>query len=122
MISRDIFDFGSFSFPERFLGSRDDVLDSSRWTPAERALGVACRIRRISWNQDVKKGEKMSKSISGDFNQNEYINNYIKEKYDRINLTVPAGEKAIIKKRAEKQGKSANEYIRFLIEKDLEIE
>ena len=32
-----------------------------------------------------------------EFNQIEYINNYIKEKYDRINLVVPAGNKQVIK-------------------------
>ena len=30
-----------------------------------------------------------------EFNQIEYINNYIKEKYDRINLVVPAGSKQV---------------------------
>lgn len=28
-----------------------------------------------------------------EFNQNQYINKYIKEKYDRINLTMKAGKK-----------------------------
>ena len=32
-----------------------------------------------------------------EFNQNQYINKYIKEKYDRINLTMKAGKKEKIK-------------------------
>ena len=32
----------------------------------------------------------MPRKASGEFNQNQYINDFIKEKYDRINLTVPA--------------------------------
>lgn len=54
-----------------------------------------------------------------EFNQIAYQNDYIKEKYDRINLTVPKGRKEEIKKKAEAAGKSVNEYINDLIEKDL---
>ncbi|WP_405382665.1 ribbon-helix-helix protein, CopG family [Phascolarctobacterium sp.] len=62
----------------------------------------------------------MARKASGNFNQSQYINGYIKEKYDRINLTVPAGQKAVIEKQAAAAGKSINEYIRDLIRKDLE--
>lgn len=54
-----------------------------------------------------------------EFNQIEYINNYIKKKYDRINLLIPAGNKEIIKSRAAKKGKSVNQYLNDLIEDDL---
>lgn len=54
-----------------------------------------------------------------EFNQITYQNEYIKEKYDRINLTVPKGRKDEIKKQAAKEGKSVNEYINNLIEKAL---
>ena len=54
-----------------------------------------------------------------EFNQIAYQNDYIKEKYDRINLTVPKGRKEEIKRKAEAAGKSVNEYINDLIEKDL---
>ncbi len=54
-----------------------------------------------------------------EFNQIEYINNYIKKKYDRINLVVPAGNKQVIKSRAEQKGKSVNQYINDLIDEDL---
>lgn len=61
----------------------------------------------------------MPKKASGEFNQNQYINDFIKERYDRINLTVPAGMKATIKSWAAAEGKSVNEYINGLINEDL---
>ena len=54
-----------------------------------------------------------------EFNQNQYINKYIKEKYDRINLTMKAGKKEKIKRAASKRGMSVNEYINCLIDNDL---
>lgn len=41
-----------------------------------------------------------------------------KEKYDRINLTVPKGRKEEIKKKAAAAGQSVNEYINALIDND----
>lgn len=40
-----------------------------------------------------------------------YKNNFIKESYDRINLTTPKGRKDIIKSHAEKQNESLNGFI-----------
>lgn len=54
-----------------------------------------------------------------EFNQIAYQNDYIKEKYDRINLTVPKGRKEEIKKKAAAVGKSVNEYINSLIDGDM---
>ena len=54
-----------------------------------------------------------------EFNQIAYQNDYIKEKYDRINLTVPKGRKEEIKKKAASVGMSVNEYINSLIDKDM---
>lgn len=59
------------------------------------------------------------RATSKEFNQIAYQNDYIKEKYDRINLTVPKGRKEEIKKKAAAAGKSVNEYINSLLEKDL---
>jgi predicted DNA binding CopG/RHH family protein len=61
------------------------------------------------------KGENMNK----EFNQTEYVNDFIRKKYDRINLLIPAGNKEIIKSRAVKKGKSVNQYLNDLIEDDL---
>ena len=54
------------------------------------------------------------------FNQIEYQNKYIKEKYDRVGLTMPKGKKEIIKARALEEGMSINEYINALIDKDIQ--
>ncbi len=36
----------------------------------------------------------MPRKPSGEFNQSQYINDFMKKNYDRINLTVPAGKKS----------------------------
>ena len=57
------------------------------------------------------------------FNATKYKNEFIKNNYDRINLTVPKGYKALMKERAkEKAVGSVNLYILDLIKKDLGIE
>lgn len=61
----------------------------------------------------------MLKGKNGEFNQISYQNDYIKEKYDRINLTVPKGRKEEIKKKAAAAGKSVNEYINNLIDDNM---
>lgn len=53
------------------------------------------------------------------FNKVAYNNTFIAQAYDRINLTVPKGDKERIKAYAEAQGKSVNGYINDLIEKDM---
>lgn len=53
----------------------------------------------------------MDNSKDNSFNQFEYQNNYIKNNYDRINITVPKGEKAVIKELAAAAGESVNGYI-----------
>ena len=55
-----------------------------------------------------------------EFNQIEYQNKYIKEKYDRVGLTMPKGKKEIIKARALEEGMSINEYINAIIDKDIQ--
>ena len=41
----------------------------------------------------------------------EYRNNWIAEKLDRVNLTMPKGQKDIAKAHAEAQGESLNAFI-----------
>lgn len=53
------------------------------------------------------------------FDKVAYNNKFIAEAYDRINLTVPKGEKARIKAHAEARGESVNGYINRLIEEDM---
>lgn len=43
--------------------------------------------------------------------RNEYQNEYIQNTYDRINLTVPKGQKEIIQSHAKANGESVNAFI-----------
>ena len=52
-------------------------------------------------------------------NPTQYKNNFIKEKYDRINFTVPKGVKEKIKDKCDSDGVSVNHYIYSLILKDM---
>lgn len=57
----------------------------------------------------------------GKFNATEYKNKFIAEKYERINLTVPKGDKDIIKAHAEKHdGGSVNGFIQRAIREAIE--
>lgn len=53
-------------------------------------------------------------------------NDYIARTYDRINLTVPKGQKGIIQAHAEAQGESVNAFLnraaRETMERDKKIE
>ena len=52
--------------------------------------------------------------------KSEYRNNWIAEKLDRINLTVPKGRKAVIQAHAAAQGESVNGFIGRAIEEAME--
>lgn len=57
------------------------------------------------------------------FNSTEYKNKYLKENYDRLNITVPKGQKQIIEAHWRAKGyKSLNVYINELIRRDMEEE
>ena len=43
--------------------------------------------------------------------QQKAVNKYVKEKYDRVNVTFPKGQKEIIKAHADKRGESVNAFI-----------
>lgn len=53
-------------------------------------------------------------------NKSEYRNNWIAEKLDRINLTVPKGKKEAIKAHAESNGESVNAFINRAIDEAVE--
>ena len=48
--------------------------------------------------------------------QQKAVNKYVKNNYDRINVTIPKGKKAEIQKAAEAAGESVNNYIRSAID------
>ena len=50
------------------------------------------------------------------FHQIKYQNEFIKQKYDRVNLTVQKGKKEKIKAAAKAAGQSVNEYINSAID------
>ena len=52
-------------------------------------------------------------------NRTEYKNQHIKENYDRINFTIPKGEKDRIKQAAGELKMSVNEYLYALVVDDL---
>ena len=54
------------------------------------------------------------------FDKIKYKNSFIAEKYDRINLTIPKGKKAIIKDFAQNKGKSVNTFINEAIDEKME--
>ena len=44
------------------------------------------------------------------------VNKYMKENYDRINLTMPKGKKEIVQAHAESKGESVNAFINRAID------
>lgn len=53
------------------------------------------------------------------FDQIKYQNEYNKNKYDKILLCIPKGQKDIIKEKAKLEGKSVNEFIYSAVKKEL---
>lgn len=43
--------------------------------------------------------------------QQKAVNKYVKNNYDRINVTFPKGEKDLLKAHADKRGESVNAFI-----------
>lgn len=52
--------------------------------------------------------------------QQKAVNKYMSENYDRINLTVPKGQKEKIKAHAESRGESVNKFIGRAIDEAIE--
>jgi hypothetical protein len=64
----------------------------------------------------LKAPTNKGKEVDNMAGKSEYKNNWIAEKLDRINLTVPKGKKDIIKAHAESRGESVNEFINKAID------
>lgn len=54
-----------------------------------------------------------------EFDQIKYQNEYKKKNYDRMELLVPKGEKAIIRERAAALGQSVNEFVYSAVKEKL---
>ena len=66
---------------------------------------------------DKNELEKIKKKYQA---RNKYINNYIKNNYDRVVLLLNKGQKAAIEKKARLNGfKSCNDYLKAVIDKEL---
>ncbi len=52
--------------------------------------------------------------------QQRAVHKYVKEKYDRLELTMPKGKKAEIKAHAESQGESVNAFVNRAIDETME--
>lgn len=61
----------------------------------------------------------MPRAKSGEFNQIAYQNEYNKLNYDRIEIKVPKGKKAVIKEAAKAAGQSVNEFISQAIDEKM---
>lgn len=65
--------------------------------------------RSHEWRVKMDKTEKSA-----------YRNNWIAEKLDRVNLTMPKGKKEQIKEAADRAGLSLNAYINLAIDERME--
>lgn len=52
--------------------------------------------------------------------QQKAVNKYVKNNYDRINVTFPKGQKELIAKAAEAAGESVNGYIKKAVDQRME--
>ena len=52
--------------------------------------------------------------------QQKAVNKYMSENYDRINLTVPKGQKEVIKAHAEGRGESVNGFLNRAAQETME--
>lgn len=62
----------------------------------------------------------MPRTKTGEFNQIAYQNEFNKRNYDRIEIKVPKGRKAVIKAAATEAGQSVNEFIAKAIDERME--
>ena len=52
--------------------------------------------------------------------QQAHVNKYISKAYDRINLTVPKGQKEVIRAHADAHGESVNTFIQRAVRETME--
>lgn len=66
--------------------------------------------------------DKMARAKKEEFNQIKYQNEFNKANYDRVEVVVKKGEKAVIKEIAKAAGQSVSEYINQAIKERMERE
>ena len=67
----------------------------------------------------MKRGDNKSMGYKDKKVAQEYINGYIREKYDRILVLFPSGRKEILKRVAAERGLSVNAFINSAIDEKL---
>nr|DAL83074.1 MAG TPA: hypothetical protein [Caudoviricetes sp.] len=90
-------------------------MQKGRWTCQNRP-----NCKTIIYHKARERKRQRMPKTKKEFDQLKYQNQFINEKYDRINLTVPKGDKAVIKERAAAAGESVNEYINQAIKQRME--
>ena len=69
-----------------------------------------------------KAGSNMPEENKVSKAQQKAVNKYVKNNYDRINVTFPKGQKEIIMQAAEAAGESVNGYIKKAVDERMERE
>ena len=64
----------------------------------------------LFWNL-TEEGDYMPEEAKTSKAQQKAVNKYVKNNYDRINVTFPKGQKEVIKEHAQKHGESVNAFI-----------
>lgn len=65
-------------------------------------------------------GERVEKQTKVSKAQQRAVNKYVKENYDRINVTFPKGQKEIIKAHAEAHSETVNGFISRAVSETME--
>lgn len=58
--------------------------------------------------------------VKKEFDQVKYQNEFKKKTYDRMELLVPKGQKAVIKEKAAAAGQSVNEFVYSAVKEKME--
>ena len=68
----------------------------------------------------LERGANMPEESKVSKAQQKDVNKYVKNNYDRINVTFPKGQKEIIMQAAEAAGESVNGYIKKAVDQRME--
>ena len=68
----------------------------------------------------LERGANMPEESKVSKAQQKAVNKYVKNNYDRINVTFPKGQKEIIMQAAEAVGESVNGYIKKAVDQRME--
>ena len=68
----------------------------------------------------LERGANMPEESKVSKAQQKAVNKYVKNNYDRINVTFPKGQKEIIMQAAEAAGESVNGYIKKAVNQRME--